>query len=300
MQEGERVGMSGIESTEERIVNKENVIDFNGEVFPKVNRCVVMAGLSECQKDRVFELLVPIEGIRIDLPIENWYITTNRNTGNRMMEFSGGKTVDLGYYERKHGSYDLPEANSGIRAAVFQDIRSAFAGCLREASEGNNDEELVNSVISIPGDSISQIITVSELLYKKFRGNYKMTLIYVDPDLRVQKYEYRKKLMLDDYSSLKQQIVDLNSTLFELQNRRDLQEAFEEIWVVIPKTIVDNDDEYYIENTDIYRVKKAGETSMRLDMVGEILDKQIFLCQHDEFFSREHDFVSVCGGRNLR
>ena len=127
-----------------------------------------------------------------------------------------------------------------------------------------------------------------------------MTLIYVVPDLRVQKYEYRKKLMLDDYSSLKQQIVDLNSTLFELQNRRDLQEAFEEIWVVIPKTIVDNDDEYYIENTDIYRVKNAGETSMRLDMVGEILDKQIFLCQHDEFFSREHDFVSVCGGRSLR
>jgi len=292
--------MSEIESTEERIVSKENIIDFNGEVFPKANRCVLMAGLSECQKDRVFELLVPFEGIRINLPIENWCITTNRNTGNRMMEFSSGKTLDLGYYERKHGLFDSPETNEGIKMAVFQEIRSTFFGCLRDAKEKRNDDEQVNSVISITGESISQIITVSELLYKKHKGNYKMTLIYVVPDLRVQKYEYRKKLMLDDYSSLRRQIVDLNNTLFELQNRRDVQKAFEEIWVIIPKCIGENDDDHYIENTDIYRVKKADETSMHLDAVGEILDKQIFLCQHDEFFSREYDFVKVYGGKSLR
>ena len=88
--------MSEIESTEERIVSKENIIDFNGEVFPKANRCVVMAGLSECQKDKVFEFLVPLEGIRIDLPIQSWCITTSKKTGNRIMEFSNGKTFDLG------------------------------------------------------------------------------------------------------------------------------------------------------------------------------------------------------------
>ena len=279
--------MSEIESTEERIVSKENIIDFNGEVFPKANRCVVMAGLSECQKDKVFEFLVPLEGIRIDLPIQSWCITTSKKTGNRIMEFSNGKTFDLGYHERKYGLFDTPEANDSIRY-------------LRDANEKRNDDEQVNSVISMTGDSISQIITVSELLYKKNKGNYKMTLIYVLPDLRVQKYEYRKKLMLDDYSSLRQQIMDLNNTLFELQNRRDVQKAFEEIWVVIPKSIVENDEEHYVENTDIYRVKKADETSMHLDAVGEILDKQIFLCQHDEFFSREYDFVKVYGGKSLR
>ena len=292
--------MSGIESTEERIVSKENIIDFNGEVFPKANRCVVLAGLSECQKDKVFEFLVPLEGIRIDLPIQSWCITTSKKTGNRIMEFSNGKTFDLGYHERKYGLFDTPEANDSIRMAVFQDIRSTFFRYLRDANEKRNDDEQVNSVISMTGDSISQIITVSELLYKKNKGNYKMTLIYVVPDLRVQKYEYRKKLMLDDYSSLRQQIVDLNNTLFELQNRRDVQKAFEEIWVVIPKSIVENDEEHYVENTDIYRVKKADETSMHLDAVGEILDKQIFLCQHDEFFSREYDFVKVYGGKSLR
>lgn len=292
--------MSGISSAEERNAGNERIIDFNGEVFPKANRCVVMAGLSDCQKDKVFELLVPLEGIRIDLPIETWYISTNKNTGNRTMKFSSGKSIDLGYYERKYGLFDLTEANASISMAIFQDVRSIFSGCIRDASERNNDKEHINSIISITGDSISQLITTSNLVYNKYKGNYKMTLIYVIPDLKVLKYEHRKKLMLDDYSSLREKVVNVNNTIFELQNRKDIQNTFEEIWVVIPKCITENDEYFYIENTDIYRVKKAGETSMHLDAVGEILDKQIFLCQHDEYFLNEYDYVRVCGGRSIR
>ena len=54
---------------------QERVVLLDGEAFPDSNTCVVMAGVSECQKKRVFDLLVPLEGISISLPVNSWHVT---------------------------------------------------------------------------------------------------------------------------------------------------------------------------------------------------------------------------------
>lgn len=261
-------------------------IDFNGEMFPATNRAVVMAGISERQKDRIYELMVPMYGIKILKSLDSWVIVTDEETGKPVIKYENGKkralsaVIDKGKLKEPFDCSNLAfkkivKASSSLCRKIFRDTLY-LASPKRDV--GETSRKMANYVYYIEGDNITQF----EALLCGAEGlGYSNSLIFVLPEISVLKEEndHAKRRYIN--SVLREKTINIINNIFTINRRKDLLQFFEEIWIVFPWCTAGNDTKHFIENLEIYKVKGSTDKEMSLEAVKPILLKQKEICEDD-------------------